>query len=146
SLDVSLPPVGEQNLIAEILGTWDEAIDRNERLLALVQKRFRGIQQRLFSVPQVKTSGWTIAPLSKLTDHIRRKNGGGQHPPIMTSSGKSGFLRQDEKFNRVMAGESLENYILLMEGEFSYNKGNSFSYPQGCIYRLEQPSALVPHV
>lgn len=64
----------------------------------------------------------------------------------MTISGKSGFLRQDERFSRFMAGDSLENYVLLMEGEFSYNKGNSYTYPQGCIYRLQQPSALVPNV
>jgi type I restriction enzyme S subunit len=64
----------------------------------------------------------------------------------MTISGKAGFLRQDEKFSRYMAGVSVENYTLLKAGEFAYNKGNSKTYPQGCIYRLEQDTALVPHV
>ena len=45
-----------------------------------------------------------------------------------------------------MAGTSLESYIVLHKGEFAYNKGNSFTYPQGCIFQLDKPSALVPHV
>ena len=33
-----------------------------------------------------------------------------------------------------------------MRGEFAYNKGNSFTAPQGCIFQLNRPTALVPHV
>ncbi len=37
--------------------------------------------------------------------------------------------------------------MLLRRGEFSYNKGNSFRYPQGCAYRLcEYEAGLVPDV
>jgi type I restriction enzyme S subunit len=139
------PPLVEQQRVTELLRSWDTAIEQSAKLLALVQKRNRGIQQTLFNPKAVSSSGWKVARLSELTDRVRRKTDGGQHA-VMTISGKTGFLRQDERFSRFMAGESLENYTLLKKGEFSYNKGNSYTYPQGCIYRLEQLSALVPNV
>jgi type I restriction enzyme S subunit len=64
----------------------------------------------------------------------------------MTISAKSGFLMQSEKFSRDMAGLSVERYILLYEGEFAYNKGNSLAAPYGCIFPLDRPAALVPFV
>ena len=46
-----------------------------------------------------------------------------------------------------MAGKSVEKYTLLERGEFSYNRGNSKTYPQGCVFRLESWSrALVPNI
>ncbi|HBK9123049.1 TPA: restriction endonuclease subunit S, partial [Escherichia coli] len=62
-------------------------------------------------------------------------------------SSLSGFVRQDERYSRYMAGESVKNYILLKKGEFAYNKGNSKTYEFGCIFDLEAYEAgLVPHV
>jgi type I restriction enzyme S subunit len=142
---ISKPTLVEQNRIVEILRTWDSAIEKTERLNALALTRFRGTQQRLFGHTAMKGEGWTTSSLARIADRVRRKSDGAEHP-VMTISGKSGFLRQDEKFSRFMAGESVENYTLLNEGEFAYNKGNSKTYPQGCIYRLEQTTALVPHV
>jgi type I restriction enzyme S subunit len=64
----------------------------------------------------------------------------------MTISAKSGFLLQSDKYARDMAGFSVENYVVLHAGDFAYNKGNSLRSPQGCIFRLDQDKALVPHV
>lgn len=64
----------------------------------------------------------------------------------MISSG-TGFVRQDEKYSRFMAGKSVESYITLQEGEFAYNKGNSKRYEFGCVFPLKGlPKGLVPHV
>ena len=64
----------------------------------------------------------------------------------MTISAKSGFRLQSDKFSRDMAGSSVERYILLHEGEFAYNKGNSLTAPYGCIFPLDRPTALIPFV
>jgi len=53
---------------------------------------------------------------------------------------------QSDKFDRDMAGSSVERYILLHEGEFAYNKGNSLTAPYGCIFSLDRPAAVVPFV
>lgn len=88
---------------------------------------------------------WPVVRLRDLVASIKRKNDGGPHP-LMTISAKRGFLLQSEKYSRDMAGQSAERYILLKEGEFAYNKGNSQTAPQGCVFSLDRASALVPFV
>lgn len=142
---VPLPPKEERHRITEMLRTWDKAIDLTKRLIRLKRAHLRGIQQRMFGDVTLMNGAWKAKPLGQVTERVRTKTDDAVHP-IMTISGKSGFLRQDEKFSRYMAGESVKNYTFLKRGEFAYNKGNSKTYPQGCIYRLEQETALVPHV
>lgn len=144
-LPILLPPLAEQRKIAEILRTWDQAIVTYKREREAKSRAFIGARQRVFGLDGVPPTKWPSAKLNQLVDRIRRQADGIEHA-VMTISGKSGFLRQDEKFDRFMAGESVENYLLLKRGEFAYNKGNSKTYPQGCIYRLDQDSALVPFV
>lgn len=88
---------------------------------------------------------WGVRRLSEITERIVRKNDGIGHP-VMTISAKRGFLLQSDKFSRDMAGRSEERYILLKSGEFAYNKGNSLTAPQGCVFRLDRDSAVVPFV
>lgn len=88
---------------------------------------------------------WPVVRLRDLAAPIKRKNDGGDHP-LMTISAKRGFLLQSDKYSRDMAGQSAERYILLKDGEFAYNKGNSQTAPQGCVFSLNRASALVPFV
>lgn len=140
-----VPPIMEQLKIAEVLRTWDETIEKLVTLRAAKANRFAGLVQELLGRGGDFPARWKLQPLSELTNRVRRQNGGGDHP-VMTISAKSGFLMQADKFNRDIAGRSVERYTLLKEGEFAYNKGNSKSAPYGCIFRLERPTALVPFV
>ena len=40
-LDIYLPPLPEQKAIADLLSTWDEAIEKTERLIQAKEKRFQ---------------------------------------------------------------------------------------------------------
>ena len=83
--------------------------------------------------------------IRELSKRVTRKSDGKPHP-ILTISSTSGFVRQDSKYRRYMAGESVNNYILLYNGEFAYNKGNSKTYELGCIFPLSNfETGLVPH-
>ena len=46
---IVLPPLLEQRKIADILSTWDEAIAKTEQLIAALQKRKKGLMQRLLT-------------------------------------------------------------------------------------------------
>jgi type I restriction enzyme S subunit len=46
---VFVPPIEEQRKIAEILGTWDEAITLTERLIAAKQQRKKALMQQLLT-------------------------------------------------------------------------------------------------
>lgn len=90
---------------------------------------------------------WKEIQLGKIFNQIKSTNDGMDTHTIMTVSAKKGFVSQEDKFDRVIAGDSLKKYTQLEEGDFAYNKGNSKTYPMGCIYQLDQiKSALVPFV
>lgn len=141
----SLPPLPEQRKIAEILRTWDEAIEKLETLRAAKRDRLTGITQKLLGIGGVFPDKWKQRSLSTISTRVRRQNGGGDHP-VMTISAKSGFRLQSDKFSRDMAGSSVDRYVVLHQGEFAYNKGNSLTAPYGCIFALDRPTALVPFV
>ena len=151
---ILVPPLAEQKKIAQILSTWDKAISVTEKLLtnslqqkqALMQQLLTG-KKRLLDENGVRFSTeWEFKRISEIATRVQRKNDAAEHP-ILTISSLSGFVRQDERYSRYMAGESVKNYILLKKGEFAYNKGNSKTYEFGCIFDLEAYEAgLVPHV
>jgi type I restriction enzyme S subunit len=142
---VPVPPLPEQRKIAEILRTWDEALEKLTALRTAKQDRFTGLSQQIMGRGGVFPEQWPLKSLSAVSTPVRRKSAGDNHP-VMTISAKSGFLMQSDKFARDMAGRSVERYTLLHEGEFAYNKGNSKTAPYGCVFRLDRPTALVPFV
>lgn len=96
--------------------------------------------------PEFGTSeGWKKYELKELADRITQKVGNNKLVTLSISAG-TGFVSQAEKFSRDISGKQYCNYIFLKKGEFSYNKGNSKAFPQGCIYELkEYEEAAVPN-
>lgn len=91
------------------------------------------------------TSEWNRNTLEEITGRITEKVGDRQLTTLSISAGV-GFVSQEEKFSRDISGKQYSNYIVLKKGEFSYNKGNSKKFPQGCIYELEEyEEAAVPN-
>lgn len=66
-----IPPLKEQEKIAEILTTWDEAITKQEQLIKEKEQLKKGLMQNLLS-GKVRFSGfsdkWEILHLSKICD------------------------------------------------------------------------------
>lgn len=148
-LKIAAPPYPQQEKIAEILSKWDKAITTTERLLANAEKQKKALMQQLLTgkkrLPGF-SGEWHTKAIKEISDRIQRKSDGNDYPILMISS-SAGFVSQDKKFSRYMAGESVKNYILLERGDFAYNKGNSKLYQFGCIFDLEDyDAALVPHV
>lgn len=90
--------------------------------------------------------GWQIKELRDYVIPIHRPVGSRKVVPMSISAG-IGFVPQADKFGRDISGKQYEKYTLLKNGEFSYNKGNSKIYPQGCVYQLREHSEVaVPNV
>lgn len=142
---IDVPALDEQRRIGQLLRTWDEAIEEIDRLIVAKNAARSAIHRAIIGSGHGAYKRPDFLALSDLSSRVRTPDDGGGHP-VLTISGKAGFLRQDEKYGRFMAGKSVEDYTLLKRGEFSYNKGNSKTYPQGCVYRLDDESGLVPHV
>ena len=145
-VDVPVPPYGEQRRIAKILSTWDQAIATTRRLVANSRRQVQALLQQLLIRPAARGE-WDMFPIGTVSERIQNRANEGELLPILMISSKSGFVRQDEKYSRFMAGKSVENYIALDRGEFAYNKGNSKLYEFGCVFPLKTlERGLVPNV
>ncbi|WP_293702434.1 restriction endonuclease subunit S [Thiolapillus sp.] len=96
--------------------------------------------------PEFREAGaWEVKRLGELASRITGRVGSKKLIPISISSGV-GFVSQAEKFGRDISGRQYEKYIALERGQFSYNKGNSKTFPQGSIYQLQEfEDAAVPN-
>lgn len=126
-----LPPLGEQRRLAEILGLWDAAVEKTERLIAAKEISIRGLMQKL-----VMGGTYPEHRLSEFVHRVSRKNTTGNDHPL-TISGQEGLISQSHYFDKRIAAETTEHYTRLKRGEFAYNKSYSAGYPYGAIKRLD---------
>ncbi|HDD6819569.1 TPA: restriction endonuclease subunit S, partial [Staphylococcus aureus] len=79
---------------------------------------------------------WEEKQLGDLTDRVIRKNKNLESKKPLTISGQLGLIDQTEYFSKSVSSKNLENYTLIKNGEFAYNKSYSNGYPLGAIKRL----------
>lgn len=72
---IAVPPLAEQRKIAEVLGVWDEAIEKQARLIEKLALRKRGLMQRLLSA-KLRLPGfsepWKKVNYSDILKEVRR--------------------------------------------------------------------------
>lgn len=66
AIKIPLPPLKEQQKIAQILSTWDDAISKQEQLIVTKETLKKGLMQRLLS-GEVRFGGGASAPQSSMT-------------------------------------------------------------------------------
>ena len=96
--------------------------------------------------PQFRdATNWHFQPLSELAEPISERVGGKKCVPLSVTTGV-GLVSQEEKFGRIIAGESYKNYIRLKANDFAYNKSSTKDFPEGYIARYTgNEDAAVPN-
>lgn len=139
NLKLPLPPLSEQRTIAEVLSTWDKAIEQQETLLQQYELRKKWLMQNLLTGKK-RLEGfegeWEEMKMSDLFYRVTRKNEEGS-TNVVTISAQRGFVRQTDFFNKSVASKTLDNYFLVEKDEFCYNKSYSNGYPWGATKRLK---------
>lgn len=142
---LAVPPLAEQRKIAEVLGVWDEVIEKQARLIEKLALRKRALMQRLLSA-KLRLPGfsepWKKVKLGDICERVTRKNIE-DNQNVMTISAQLGFVAQTDFFNKSVASETLESYYLVLRDEFCYNKSYSNGYPMGAIKRLSEADKAV---
>lgn len=145
---IPLPPLPEQRAIANILSTWDTAIQTTQALIAQKEQEKKWLMQNLltgkkrlpaFANASADKKGfrenWVDVKIDDLFERVTRKNTE-KNQNVVTISAQRGFVRQTDFFNKNVASELLDNYFLVEKGEFCYNKSYSNGYPWGATKRL----------
>ena len=87
SYTIPVPPMEEQRKIAEILDAWDEAIEKQSRLIERLEVRKRALMQRLLT-GRTRLSGFTTPwQKIKLSEMGKFDKGAGVPKDKITSSG-----------------------------------------------------------
>jgi type I restriction enzyme S subunit len=153
NIPVYRPPIDEQISVARTLNAWDRAAQHVIDLIAAKLRFKRGVMQQLLTgkrrFPEfgkaanthhtpcgVMPVDWRMSPLNRIIEEVKRKNNKGV-TRVLTASGVRGLVDQRQYFNRKVAGEALDKYYLLLNGEFAYNRSLMKGYPYGATKRLD---------
>ncbi len=137
-LQIPLPPLPEQQKIAEILSNWDKAIQEVQLLIKKLEVRNKALAFSLLT-GRKRVKGfegkWEITNFGKIISRVTKKNEE-LDDTVVTISAKRGFILQEDFFNKRVASNTLSGYYLLKKGQFAYNKSYSNGYPMGVFKRL----------
>ena len=125
--DVPLP---EQRKIAEILRTWDEALEKLTTLHAAKERRFVAITQRLLAPSRaigrhIPPSNWKLTSFGEVFDERKDRNTDLEADDAVTV-GKYAIRKQSEHFSRSVASKDLSNYWVISPGDFVYDPMSAY--------------------
>ena len=123
NLKILLPPLDEQKKIAEILSTWDEAINLTINLIENKKQFKKALMQNLLTAkirfPEFKDE-WREAKLGKLLKEKSDRNTENIEL-VLSVTNKFGFVTQVEYFDKSVASDNTANYKIVKRGNFAYN-------------------------
>ena len=124
-LKVALPPLPEQQKIAEILSTWDTAIETCQKTIEQLKQRNKGLAQQLLSGKTNHMEGQDphkdFHVVGKYVREVSKRNADLQEKRILSVTNSRGFINQSEQFGRELASADLTNYKIVKRGQFAYN-------------------------
>ncbi|MBA3013686.1 MAG: restriction endonuclease subunit S [Proteobacteria bacterium] len=133
-IPVLLPPLPEQKAIADLLSTWDEAIEKTERLIQAKEARLKGQIQKLISQ---RCDTWPHIKPKKIFDTITEKNFPDEE--LLSVTQDRGVIPRSMLEGRVMSPDgTTASYKLIKHGDFaislrSFQGGIEYSNYQGII-------------
>lgn len=124
-LKIPLPPLPEQQKIAEILSAWDKTIETCQKTIEELRLRNKGLAQQLLSGKinnkneEDQLKDYHI--IGKYVKEVSKRNTALQEKRILSVTNSRGFINQSEQFGRELASADLSNYKIVKKGQFAYN-------------------------
>lgn len=133
NLRIVLPPFQEQITIANMLSTWDQAIEKTERLIAAKEKRFSWLSNRYlfgdssltndtrkktrwFSVP----ANWRIVNIGFVAKEVKSTNGSEKELPVLSCTKYDGLVDSLAYFGKQVFSADTSSYKVVSRGQFAY--------------------------
>ena len=113
---VPLPPIDEQKAIADLLSTWDEAIEKTERLIQAKEKRFQHLSSQL-----INDACYPRSHIREFATECTARNRDRHCDRVLSVTNTNGFILPEHQFKRRVASSDLSNYKLVRRGQYAYN-------------------------
>lgn len=123
TLSIAIPSIPEQHKIANILSTWDKAIELKEKLIEEKRKQKSGLMQKLLT-GKVRLPGfdgeWALITLGDyLIKHNEKTTENNQYP-VLTSSRNGIFFQKDYFDGNDVASKDNTGYNVVPRDFFTY--------------------------
>lgn len=137
SFEIELPELQEQRNIADILLTWDRAIEQAEKLIAAKTLFKRGLTQRLltggkrfkeFAVgdsahraqPGAWPDDWEHLRIGDIAREVSARNANGGNLTVLSCTRRHGLVDSLKYFGKRVFSENTVNYKVVKRGQFAY--------------------------
>lgn len=132
SLSIFLPKVQQQTAISNLLSTWDESLEKTERLIAVKEKQYKWLSTNLlfgnsgnadvsktakwFAVPE----HWEITKIGAVAKEVKATNGIGEDIPVLSCTKYDGLVDSLSYFGKQVFSLDTSTYKVVSRGEFAY--------------------------
>ena len=119
---LAMPPKEEQRKIAEILGVWDEAIEKQSRLIEKLELRKRALMQCLLT-GRTRLPGFTTPwQKVKLGEIFKERNETKcEHLPLLSITADRGVILQSESDKKDTSNDDKSKYKRICPNDIGYN-------------------------
>lgn len=136
---ISIPPLPEQQKIAEILTTWDKAIEKQTVLIEKLELRKRGLMQQLLTGKKrlINFTSWQMTKAGSIFKNVSNK--GFENERLLSATQEHGVIPRDMLEARVtMPSGETKSFKLVEIGDFvislrSFQGGIEYSYYRGIV-------------
>ena len=107
-IPLALPPLPEQNAIADLLSIWDKAIEKTERLIQLKEKQFKRLLNNLILLPTMNGKWQQVLTKSLFKERTESKRG---DLPLLSITNGDGVIPRDETNRKDSSNEDKSKYL-----------------------------------
>lgn len=115
-IPILVPPMPEQEKIAQILFKCDVAIEKVKAIIASKQKWLKWLKTSL-----INKGGHRKTQVSDFIFEVSSRNRSNQTDRILSVTNHNGFVLSEDQFERRVASANLSNYKIVERGQYAYN-------------------------
>ena len=115
-IPIQIPPLHEQEAIAETLDLWDNAIEKTEALIAAKEKQFEWLTSNL-----INRANHDRCAASNCMKEVSARNRSNDITRVLSVTNHSGFVLPEDQFERRVASSNVSNYKIVEQGQYAYN-------------------------
>jgi type I restriction enzyme S subunit len=116
NFSILLPTLSGQIAIADLLSTWDAAIEKTEQLIEKKETVYSAELSKHLYTNRLKR-----VKLRKFLQEVSIRNRDQRIKQVLSVTNTRGFARPEEQFDRQVASSNLSNYKIVTHGEYAYN-------------------------
>lgn len=123
-LKIIYPSLTERLKIATVLSTWDEAITKNQQLIAQLQQRNKGLMQQLLTgkkrLKEFEKTKLSLSPINSFAKEVSEKNRDDKSLIVLSCTKYKGLVPSLEYFGRKIYSDDLTTYKIVSKNCFAY--------------------------